>query len=114
MTKLSKNQRRQVGELLNLAHTRDLSKALEKLEADFQHWHSGGIDAFKLDEQIHKHHQGPSRKIWKMYSSVSDWELALPAALHRGFLKVEDFPGDLWEAIGPRIEEIKEGVFNHA
>jgi len=46
-----------------------------------------------------------------VYSSTSDWEIALPGALHRGYLKVEDFPDEFWQALGPRIEEIREGLF---
>jgi len=114
MKKLSKKQRSQVGELLKLAHTRELSRELETLEGKFRQWRASKIDVFELDDHIHEHYQGPSRKIWKMYSSVSDWELALPAAIHRGFLAVEDFPDDLWIAIGPRVEEIRKGLFDHA
>jgi hypothetical protein len=99
---------------LDLAYTRELSEALGQLETDFSRWRAGESDAFELDEQIHKHHQGPSRKIWKLYASASDWELALPGALYRGALSIEDFPNDLWDAIGLRIEEIKKGLFEHA
>lgn len=112
MTKLTKKQRKQVAELLTLAHERELSEALTELEASFQRWRAGTISAFDLDNLIHEHHQGPSRKVWKMYSSASDWEIALPGALHRGYLKVEDFPDELWEALGPRIEEIRNGLFS--
>jgi len=114
MRKLSKSQRKQVRELLQLAFARELSGALEQLEASFHQWRAGGLDVFDLDEEIHKHHQGPSRKIWRKYSSESDWELALPAALHHGVLTVEDFPSELWDSIGPRLEEIKKGLFEIA
>ena len=98
--------------LLELAHTRELSNALEQLETAFQTWRSGEIDAFDLDQRIHEHHQGPSRKIWRKYSSESEWELALTAALHNEVLAVSDFPSELWESIGPRLEELKEGLFD--
>ena len=114
MIKITKKQRKQIGELLELAYMRELSKALGKLETDFSRWRAGEIDAFELDEQIHEHHQGSSRKIWKLYGSTSDWDIALPGAIFRGALSVEDFPKDLWDAIGLRIEELKKGLFEHA
>ena len=111
MTKLTKKQRNQVAEFIRLAYERELSEALAALETSFQRWRAGEISAADLDNLIHEHHQGPSRKIWKVYSSTSDWEIALPGALHRGYLKVEDFPDEFWQALGPRIEEIREGLF---
>jgi hypothetical protein len=113
MTKLTKKQRKQIAEFLRLAYERELSEALAVLETGFQRWRAGEISAADLDNLIHDHHQGPSRKIWKMYSSTSDWEIALPGAIHRGFLSVEDFPEDFWVAFGPRIEEIRNGLFEH-
>jgi len=96
---------------LRLAHERELGTAMEQLEGDFKRWRAGDIDVFELDQRIHRHHQGPSREFWKRYASSSDWELLLPAALHRGVLSVEDFPDDLWDAVGSRIEEIRKGLF---
>jgi hypothetical protein len=113
MTKLTKKQRKQATELLTLAHERELSEALAVLETGFKRWRAGEISAADLDNLIHDHHQGPSRKIWKMYSSASDWEITLPGALHRGYLRVEDFPEEFWAALGPRIEEIRDGLFRH-
>ena len=112
MTKLTKSQRKQVRELIDLAHSRELSDALTSLEGEFRRWRAEEINAFELDELIHEHHQGASRKIWKRYSSTSHWEIALPGALHLGTLTREDFPADLWDEIGPRIEEIKNGLFS--
>ena len=111
MDKLTKKQRKQTTELLDLAHERELSEALAILESAFRRWRTGEISASDLDKLVHEHHQGPSRKIWKLYLPASDWEIALPGALHRGYLKIEDFPEELWEALGPRIEEIKNGLF---
>jgi hypothetical protein len=58
MIKLTKNQRKQVRELIDLAYSRELSESLENLERDFMRWRSAEINAFELDELIHKHHQG--------------------------------------------------------
>ena len=112
MIKLTKNQRKQVRNLIDLAHSRELSDALTSLEREFTRWRAEEINAFELDELIHKHHQGASRTIWKRYSSTSDWEIMLPGALHLGTLTRDDFPEDLWNEIGPRIEEIKNGLFS--
>ena len=114
MTKLTKSQRKQVRELVSLVYTRELTAALEQIENDFQRWRAGDIDAIDLDERIHGYHRDISRKIWDRWSPASDWELALPAALHHGLLGVRDFPDDLWDALGSRIEEIKNGLFENA
>ena len=111
MSKLSKSQRKQVRKLLELAYTRELASALERLESSFQEWRSDAIDALELDQRIHEYHKGPARKLWSRYSSHSHWEILLPAALHNGILTRDDFPADLWDALGERLEELKVGLF---
>jgi hypothetical protein len=41
---LTKGQRRAIAELAGIAHERELSAELAKLEADFERWRAGEID----------------------------------------------------------------------
>lgn len=112
MTDLTKKQRRQVRELLELARERELAKALAELGGPFQQWRAGETSAHDLDTAIHEYHTGPRQKILKLYDgSLDHWELTLPGAVYRGSLTLDDFPDDLRDAIGARIQEVVEGLF---
>jgi len=61
--------------LVKRAHERALSLALTSLEGRFVAWHEGQIDAFELNEEIHRFHHGVSRELYKLYV-MSPTELA--------------------------------------
>lgn len=85
----TKDQRRHLRELGGIAHERELSAALTKLEGEFTRWRAGGIDAFELSEAIHQFHQGPARELFTKYDPPN-LDFAVAAAIHRGLLSREE------------------------
>jgi hypothetical protein len=67
MNRLSKEAKRHFRELAGLAYERELSKAWDELLSEFNHWKEEEIDAFELSEKIHRHHDGVSRELYKLY-----------------------------------------------
>ena len=51
---LTKAQRRRLRELGTLAHARELSTELAKVESAFARWRSGEIDGFDVSDEIHQ------------------------------------------------------------
>lgn len=68
MKEASKAAKKHFRELTAIAYERELNKALEILSVQFDRWKKGELNAFALDEEIHKHHQGVSRDLYKFYS----------------------------------------------
>jgi hypothetical protein len=75
---LTKGQRHRLRELGTTAHAREPSTELAKVEAAFARWRSGEIDAFDLNDVIHRFHDGPSRQLYTAYGS--DFELPVANA----------------------------------
>ena len=68
MKEVSKAAKRHFRELTAVAHERELNKALAALSAHCDCWKKGELDAFALNEEIHKYHQGISRDLYTFYS----------------------------------------------
>lgn len=65
-----KQIKRLVREWARIAHDRDLRKALGELRSQFNRWDRGEIDAFELNDLVHRFHQDTSRQIWKRYATI--------------------------------------------
>lgn len=83
---LSKAERRELRQLVELAHDRELSSAAADLMARFADWRAGKMNVFELNEQIHMYHDGPSRDLYKTYVMV-EAHLSVASAIARGVLK---------------------------
>ena len=92
----TKAQRRRLRELGALAHERDLSGELSKLETEFGRWRAGEIDAYELSDHIHRFHQGPARKLFLVYDH-SNLDFAVAHAIHRGLITEEEAGADVIE-----------------
>lgn len=93
-----KKKRAYYRELAALAHERELSTALQTLQAEFERWQQGQIDCFELNQFVHEYHQGKSRKLYSHYD-MADLEIVVPGAIYRGIITedelVEPFKADL-------------------
>ncbi len=98
MEELPKRVRRQLKELADMAYERELSQELDKLAQGFEQWRQGNLDAFELNDLIHKHHNGPSRELWKQYHySLPHMQVAY--AVSAGILREEEIPEEVWPYI---------------
>ncbi|MBX3724768.1 MAG: hypothetical protein KF823_02490 [Xanthomonadales bacterium] len=89
MQPLDKKQKKELRRLAALAHERALSAALGALQGHFLRWRQGALDAFELNDEVHRHHQGAAREIYLRYTG-SDPRLAVACALGDGLLAWED------------------------
>ena len=103
MDRYTKAQKKKLRQLGDTAYERELDRELEKLCRDFKRWRKKEIDGFELNDLIHKHHQGPSRKHWKFYS-YADPDTAVVRAVKLDFIKKEEIPDDILQLIAPRFD----------
>jgi hypothetical protein len=82
----SKAAKKHFRRLAALAYERELNQALERLSSQFERWKRKQIDAFELDEAIHRHHHGIARDLYKIYAD-GEPDYAATRALAIGLLR---------------------------
>lgn len=103
---LTKAQRAEVRRLSGLAYERDLSEALRTVRDEFRRWEAGEIDAFDLEEVIHRFHQGPARELFNRYDT-RNLSFVFPQAVARGAVREEELSPALLDALRPDIEAVR-------
>ena len=93
MNEMSKSQKRHLRDLGATAYDRELSAALGELHQHFAKWQAGEIDAWSLNELIHKHHNGISRELYNAYTG-SNPVFPVARALSRKFLTWDEVRED--------------------
>ena len=99
----TKAQKKRLRQLRDTAYERELDHELVKLYRDFKKWRNKEIHGFELNDLIHKHHQGPSRELWKFYS-YADIDTAVARAVKLDLIKKEEIPDDILQMIAPRFD----------
>lgn len=94
----TKHIKRQLRKLAEEAHERELAQELSRLAAKFEAWRAGEINAFELNHLIHKHHQGPARKLYGMYNTLEP-ALLVGRAIVTRLLPEEAIPEEVWPHI---------------
>jgi hypothetical protein len=103
MQEAPKRIKRLVREWAGIANERELRKALSELRAQFARWERGDIDAFELNDLVHRFHRDTSREIWKRYATTH-LEPAVASAVAAGVLRKEELPAELVQHIAGLIE----------
>jgi len=103
MQAVPKALKRLVREWAAVAHDRELSHALRELHGQFERWQRHEIDAFELNQFVHRFHDGSSREIWKRYES-NHLEPAIASAVVAGILSRDELPAELLQHIAALIE----------
>ena len=103
MQEVPKRIKRLVRDWARIAHDRDLRQALSELRVQFDRWEHGEIDAFELNDLVHRFHQDSSRDIWKRYATTH-LEPAVAAAVASGVLRKEELPAELVRHMAGLIE----------
>jgi hypothetical protein len=109
MQEVPKRIKRLVREWAEIAHDRELRKALSELRVQFDRWERGEIDAFELNDLVHRFHQDTSREIWKRYDTTH-LEPAIASAVAAGALPKEELPAELVQHIAGLIEFYEHDV----
>jgi hypothetical protein len=103
MQEVPKWIKRLVREWAGIAHDRELRKALSELRIQFDRWERSEIDAFELNDLVHRFHQDASREIWTRYATTH-LEPAVASAVATGVLRKEELPAELLQHIAGLIE----------
>jgi len=90
----TKLNRRRLRELSAVAHVRELSAELAKVEEDFARWRRGEIDPFELSDRIHRFHDGASRDVYVIYRDSRPYQAVARAVAYR-ILEQAEIPSDL-------------------
>jgi hypothetical protein len=91
--------RRAARELIGVYHELQLRGLLEQVREGFARLDAGEIDAFELDDLIHRYKRS-ARELWKFCgSSGSGWERAVSML---AFLREQGEEPDWWDAGAPR------------
>lgn len=103
MQEVPKRIKRLVREWAGIAHDRELRRALGELRIQFDRWEHGDIDAFELNDLVHRFHQDASREIWKRYVTTH-LEPAVASAVAAGVLRKEELPAEVVQHIAGLID----------
>jgi hypothetical protein len=103
MHEVPKRIRRLLQKWAGIAHDRELRQALSELRLQFDRWERGDIDAFELNDLVHRFHQDASRAIWKRYATTH-LEPAVASAVAAGVLRKEELPAELVQHIAGLID----------
>ncbi|HET6914686.1 MAG TPA: hypothetical protein VFH56_01210 [Acidimicrobiales bacterium] len=94
-----KTARRAGRQLIAAYHYEQLRKLLEHIRQGFNQLDTGEIDAFEMDELIHRYHRC-AQKLWSFCgSSGGQW---LQAAKNLAYYRSQGEEPDWWEAGAPR------------
>ena len=94
-----KTARRAARQLIAAYHEEQLRLLLERVRTGFEQLDAGKIDAFELDEIIHRYHRC-AQKLWSFCgSSGGQW---LQAARNLAYYRDSGDEPDWWQAGAPR------------
>jgi len=85
------------------AHEEELRRALLAVSSAFDDWKAGRLGTWELSDKIHEFHQGPSRELYKFYTSPPH-EMCVASAIVKGILDRETIPGILLDHLATVIE----------
>lgn len=107
MDRLSKPLKKKLRALVALAHERELAQELAQLEKHFLRWRAGEIDAFALNDLVHRYHDGSSRELYKRYT-FGTLELIAASAIARGIVSEAEAGPEVTAALGPQLAFMRE------
>ena len=86
---LSKSAKKQLRDLVYIAHERALRAPLATLSKHFDRWQRGEIDAIDMADRIRDFDQGPSREVYCRFtwSRNDDLPRLVADAVHSGLLE---------------------------
>jgi hypothetical protein len=94
MKEYSKNEKRRLRELADLAYERELKKSLAVLAAKFDDWKATKITSLELSQLLHEFDHGESRELRSMYDTPQH-DMVVARALVKGILTKEEVGEDV-------------------
>jgi hypothetical protein len=103
----SKEIRIELGQLVEMAHDRELGLYLSHLERHFAEWREGQIGPCELSDFIHEFHDGWARAVYKTYSILKREQL-VARALGIGLVREDEVSEELREMLSDSIAFFRE------
>ncbi|MBA3721249.1 MAG: hypothetical protein H0W88_02475 [Parachlamydiaceae bacterium] len=100
MVELSKKTKKELRKLLTTAYARELDQHILELSMKFEDWKNRKIDCWDLNDNIHKFHDGISRKLFDAYNArgVDDLYM-ISRAFASNLLLKEEIPTEAIEIV---------------
>lgn len=108
MDKPNKKLRKELRSLAAMAYEAEMEEALSSLEDAFKAWRNKRMDAFELNEKIHRYHQGPAREIYNRYSVQSMTDLMVAQAVASGLIAEDALSEEMKSFLAPKIAIYKQ------
>lgn len=107
----TKSVRKQLRDLVALAHERELARNLDAIATQFDQWRAGVVSPWDLNDAIHQYHQGASRDVWGRYNVGSLYhEVLVARALASGVLNREEIPTDVLAVVEKKAANLSDIV----
>ena len=110
---LPKAVKKKVRELLRVVYQRELSKALSKLDEDFEQWRQKRLDALQLSDRIHAFHEGPAQRLYKKWV-LPNADMMVAYAVTQGLLSEEEAGPEVVAALDRWIAFFRENELKGA
>jgi len=94
--------RKELRDLAEKAHDRELGLYLAELHSRFLHWREGEISPSELSDLIHEFHDGSARSVYKTYSNL-DREQLVARAIGIGLLEASEVSDEIRERLSSSI-----------
>jgi hypothetical protein len=90
---MNRDQKNHLRDIANTAYEREMNNAMEILFASFNKWKKGQLYVHDLDQAIHRHHNGISRDLFKLYTMI-DPRFSVSLAVKKRVIKIEEIRED--------------------
>jgi len=107
MPELTKAAKRAMREMATVAYGRQLTAELNKVRRKFEAWDRGEIDAFELEQVIHRFHNGTARTLFNRYNSGGQLDHIVAAAVLDGILEEDEIPEAAREQVQYIVDVIR-------
>ena len=106
MNGYSKKTKKEIRRLSELAHERELEKALSELQLKFKQWENNELNSFELDHEIHQFHNKKSKEIFKRYNSQDMGDYFVALAIANGIIDKNEVDKDAYQELELLIKKI--------
>ena len=84
-----------------------LVEALTELYKEFGKWADDAMDALELSDKIHEFHNGISRELYSLYTSL-DSAILVSRAVALGLIEASAIEEELFAKLEPEIKSIRK------
>jgi len=87
---ITKSQKRQLRELVDIAYERDLSRCLNEVKNSFDKWENNEITAWDVNDKIHQFHNDIARELYNSYVGINDPIMSVAFGIRQGVIDISE------------------------